>query len=365
MEKMQIALGENSYYIYLGSDILSKLGETLRTYPVNKQVLVVTNPTVNPLYGAVVEKSLLEAGFQVRIEEVPDGEEYKSLGTAEKLYQVALEQNLNRKSTIIALGGGVIGDLSGFVAATYMRGVNFVQVPTTLLAQVDSSVGGKVAVNLRQGKNLVGAFYQPKFVFTDINTLHTLPERELNAGLGEVVKYGVIWGKEFFNYLEENQSYIKSLQPEIIKNIVSKSCLIKGQIVEKDEKEDNLRAILNFGHTVGHAVESLTNYKAYKHGEGVAIGMVAAADLSCAMGLLSKEEGKRIKTLIKGIGLPTLLPSLDLDQLILALFHDKKVLSDKLRFVLSTEIGRVIISEEIDLALLKRVLQEQMGGDSV
>jgi len=363
MEKMKISLGEQSYYIYLGSNILANLGETLASYPVNKQILLITNALVNNLYGSVVKKSLEEAGFQVRVSEVPDGEEFKSLKSAEKLYQDALQQNLNRKSTIVALGGGVIGDLAGFVAATYMRGVNFVQVPTTLLAQVDSSVGGKVAVNLPQGKNLVGAFYQPKLVFTDINTLNTLPERELKAGLAEVIKYGVIWDQEFFNYLEENQHYIKSLQPEIIKYIVHKSCLIKGQVVEKDEKEESLRAILNFGHTVGHAVESLTNYTAYKHGEGVALGMIAAANLSQAMGLVKEKDAKRIESLLAAVGLPTLLPSLDLEEVIASLFHDKKVISDKVRFVLPTEIGRVVISEEIDLALLKKVLQEQMGGD--
>lgn len=361
---MKISLGENSYYIYLGAGILPRLGEILATYPVNKQVLVITNPKVNKLYGDTVAQSLREAGFQVRLEKVPDGEEYKSLKTAESLYEAALQHKINRKSSIIALGGGVIGDLTGFVAATYMRGVNFIQVPTTLLAQVDSSVGGKVAVNHPLEKNLIGSFYQPKFVFTDINTLHTLPERELKAGLGEVVKYGVIWEKDFFTYLEQNLDYIKSLQPEIIKYIVHKSCLIKGEVVEKDEREENLRAILNYGHTIGHAVESLTNYTAYKHGEGVAMGMVSAANFSQAMGLLKKEDNKRIESLLTEIGLPIKLPFLNLEELIASLAHDKKVVSDKLRFVLPTEIGRVVITEQIEIKLLKRILREQMGGDN-
>jgi len=362
MEKMKISLGENSYYIHLGAGILPKLGETLATHPVNKQVLVITNPTVNKLYGEVVAESLQRAGFQVRVEEVPDGEAYKSLQTAEQLYQAALQHKINRKSSIVALGGGVIGDLAGFVAATYMRGVNFIQVPTTLLAQVDSSVGGKVAVNHPLEKNLIGAFYQPKLVFTDINTLHTLPERELKAGLAEVVKYGVIWEEDFFSYLEENLDYIKSLHPEIIKYIVHKSCLIKGEVVEKDEKEEDLRAILNYGHTIGHAVESLTNYTAYKHGEGVAMGMVSAANLSQAMGLLKQEDSKRIQGLLEAIGLPVNLPALDLEEIIAALAHDKKVVSDKLRFVLPTEIGRVVITEQISLEALRKVILEQMGG---
>lgn len=364
MEKMKISLGENSYYIYLGAGNLPRLGEILATYPVNKQVLVITNPTVNKLYGETVAKSLQEAGFQVRVEEVPDGEEYKSLKTAESLYEVALQHKINRKSSIIALGGGVIGDLAGFVASTYMRGVNFIQVPTTLLAQVDSSVGGKVAVNHPLEKNLIGSFYQPRFVFTDITTLHTLPERELKAGLAEVIKYGVIWEEEFFSYLEENFDYIKSLHPEIIKYIVHRSCLIKGEVVEKDEKEEDLRAILNYGHTIGHAVESLTNYTTYKHGEGVAMGMVSAANLSQAMGLLKNEDSQRIQSLLEAVGLPTSLPVLNLEELIAALAHDKKVVSDKLRFVLPTEIGRVVITEEISLEVLKKIIQEQMGGGS-
>lgn len=363
MEKMRIDLGKDSYDIYFGSNILSRLGETLSGYPVNKQVLVVTNPTVKHYYGETVLNSLKEAGFSVRMLEVPDGEEYKSLKTAESIYQAALQENLNRKSTIVALGGGVIGDLTGFVAATYMRGTNFVQVPTTLLAQVDSSVGGKVAVNLPQGKNLVGCFYQPKFVFTDISTLNTLPEIELKAGLAEVIKYGVIWSEEFFQYLEENLSYIKSLEPEIIKYIVGKSCYIKGQVVEKDEKEENLRAILNYGHTVGHAVESLTDYQRYKHGEAVALGMISAANLSLAMGIINSKDSQRIKKLIEDVGLPTFLPSLNLDQILDSLAHDKKVITNKVRFILPTHIGQVIISDQIDLSMLREVLKNQMGGD--
>jgi len=361
MEKMRIALGKNSYSIYLGSKILPRIGEVLAAYPVNKQVLLVTNPTVNNLYGEIVAKSLANAGFSVRIVEISEGEEEKNLMNAQKLYATAIEHNINRKSTIMALGGGVIGDLTGFVAATFMRGVNFVQVPTSLLAQVDSSVGGKVAVNLPQGKNLVGCFYQPKFVFTDIATLHTLPENELKAGLAEVIKYGVIWSEEFFSYLEQNRHYIKSLQPEIIKYIVNKSCLIKGQVVEKDEKEENLRAILNYGHTVGHAVESLTNYRTYKHGEGVALGMLAAANLSNKMGFFKAKDVTRIKILLEEVGLPVILPALDKEKMLICMAHDKKVISNKLRFVLPTAIGKVFITEQIDTELLRQVLTEGMN----
>lgn len=362
MEKLQVALGKNSYFIYLGSGILSSIGQVLSTYKVNNKVLVVTNPTVGSLYSDTVADSLRQAGFAVRVLELPDGEEFKRLDIAEKIYQAAVDNNLNRKSTIMALGGGVIGDMAGFAAATFMRGVNFVQVPTTLLAQVDSSVGGKVAVNHAAGKNLIGCFYQPLFVFSDILTLKTLPVREWRTGMAEVVKYGVIWDKNFFSYLNLHCAELNNFSAEVITTIVRTSCGIKAQVVEKDEKEDNLRAILNYGHTVGHGVENLTNYSVYTHGEAVAIGMVSAALIAQKMGLLPEAETEKIKELLLKVGLAIALPELDLAKLITALYHDKKVVSDKLRFVLPVEIGKVIISDEVSEGLLERVLQKQMRG---
>ncbi len=346
-EIIPVELGDNSYPIIIGENILNRLGTNLRKLPLADKVMLVTNPTVNALYGDIVTKSLREAGYEVILGLVPDGEKYKSLESAQKLYDIAFDARLDRKSAVIALGGGVIGDLAGFVAATYMRGVPFIQVPTTLLAQVDSSVGGKVAVNHPKGKNIIGSFYQPKLVYTDISTLRTLEPRQFKAGMAEVIKYGVIWCDDFFTYLEKNRERLQQLDPQALINIIKRSCEIKAQVVAQDEKEMGVRAILNYGHTFGHAIEALTNYSTYVHGEGVAIGMVLANHLAVRKGLLNDSDQERIDRLIAVFGLPTGYGNLAKEILLQKMYFDKKVKSGKINFVLPEKIGLVRITDEV------------------
>ena len=341
MKRVRVNLGPNSYDILIGYDILDELGSKMKEFSFSAKALLVTNPEVYNLYGDRVVRSLRNAGFEVKVARVNEGEDYKSLESASQLYDQALQAGLDRKSPIIALGGGVIGDLAGFVASTYMRGVPFIQVPTTLLAQVDSSVGGKVAVNHPRGKNIIGAFYQPKLVLSDIATLKSLPIRELRTGLAEIIKYGVIWDKEFFYYLEENLQPILIQEPEAMAKIVEVSSRIKAEIVEQDEKEQNIRAILNFGHTLGHVVETLTEYKEYRHGEAVAIGMVAAAKMAVNLGLITQGDSFRIATLIRNAGLPTDFPEFKRLDIINTIYHDKKTVGNSLTFILPDSIGRV------------------------
>ncbi len=341
MKRVRVNLGPNSYDILIGYDILDELGLRIKEFNLSTKALLVTNPMVYNLYGDRVVRSLRNAGFEVKVARVNDGEDYKSLESASQLYDQALQAGLDRKSPIIALGGGVIGDLAGFVASTYMRGVPFIQVPTTLLAQVDSSVGGKVAVNHPRGKNIIGAFYQPKLVLSDIATLKSLPIRELRTGLAEIIKYGVIWDKEFFFFLEENLQPILVQEPEAMAKIVEVSSRIKAEVVEQDETEQNIRAILNFGHTLGHVVETLTEYKEYRHGEAVALGMIAAAKMAVNLGLLPQGESFRIATLIRNAGLPTDFPDFKRADIINTLYHDKKTVGNSLTFILPDSIGRV------------------------
>ncbi|GAW94127.1 3-dehydroquinate synthase [Calderihabitans maritimus] len=343
MKSLQVELGERTYSIVIDQGILPALGkEMAQLGSFIRRCLLVSNPTVYSLYGKTVEESLTAAGFEVVTALVPDGEEAKSLSQADKLYDMAIENRLERRSPVIALGGGVVGDLAGFVAATYMRGVPFVQVPTTLLAQVDSSVGGKVAVNHPRGKNMIGAFYQPRLVWIELNTLDTLSLRELRAGLAEVIKYGVIWDETFFQYLENNLEEVLNQNKTALGYIVYHSCAIKARVVEMDEEEQGLRAILNFGHTIGHALETLTNYATYRHGEAVAIGMVAAAHIAANAGFCSREDVERIKAILTRAGLPVdLPPGLKKEEIISAMYHDKKNLEGKITLVLPHRIGRV------------------------
>lgn len=357
-----VDLGEKSYQIYIGDHILSEIGPYVKKLGVGPKIMVVTNPTVRGLYGKIVVESLAGAGLEVIIGEIPDGEEYKSLESAKSLYDIAFDNGMDRKSVVLALGGGVIGDLAGFVAATYMRGIPLIQVPTTLLAQVDSSVGGKVAVNHPRGKNIIGAFYQPRMVFTDISTLHTLAEREFRAGMAEVIKYGIIWDREFFSFLEKEHQEIKNLSAGPIAHLVGTSCSIKARVVQEDETEQGIRAILNYGHTFGHAFEALTGYKTYVHGEAVAIGMVTAAGVAVKLGMLSPEEEKRIGSLIRLFGLPEVFSNLDPEKIIESMYHDKKALAGKVRYVLPDSIGRVGIVADISHDVLQEVLTAQRVG---
>lgn len=342
MAEIRVELGERSYRIVIGSGILGKIGEQARDFGFSKRTGVVSNPVVHGLYGKAVEDSLRDAGFDVITILVPDGEEYKSLTWASNIYGELLKHRLDRASALIALGGGVIGDITGFVASTYMRGIAFMQVPTTLLAQVDSSVGGKTGVNHPLGKNMIGTFYQPGLVWTDIDTLKTLPKREFLAGMAEIIKYGVIWDKELFAFLEKSRDSILNLEPSPLVHIIKRSCEIKAEVVSKDERETGLRAILNFGHTVGHAVETVTGYTAYLHGEAVAIGMNIEARLSALLDLFSGADIDRVKSLLSLYGLPCELPAgISKDSLLSAMKIDKKALAGEMRFVLPEKIGFV------------------------
>lgn len=343
--QLRVELGERSYYIYGGSGLLERTGELLSSPDLGRRCLVVTNPVVASLYGSKVKEGLEKAGFVPLFKEVPDGEEAKSLSVAAELYDLALSVGWERRCPILALGGGVVGDLAGFVAATLLRGVPFIQLPTTLLAQVDSSVGGKVAVNHPRGKNLIGAFYQPRLVIADLSTLKTLPDREWRSGLAEVIKYGVICDAGFFAYLEEHLERALSGEEPVLERIVLHSCRLKAEVVAQDEEEKGLRAVLNFGHTVGHALEAVTDFAVYRHGEAVAMGMVVAARIAVNRGLFSPEGLARLEKLLRRASLPTEMPYVERTAFLSALVRDKKVRDGRLRMVLPVEMGRVEVLE--------------------
>ncbi|WP_027340117.1 3-dehydroquinate synthase [Halonatronum saccharophilum] len=358
MEEVRINLGERSYDIKIGEGILDRIGEYLKDLDLGPKVLLISNDLVYSLYGERAKNSIEDGGFSVKVAKIGDGEKYKSLDTAKDLYDKAVDFGLDRSSTVVALGGGVVGDIGGFIAATYMRGINFVQIPTTVLSQVDSSVGGKVAVNHPLGKNLIGNFYQPKLVVADIEVLETLEKRELKAGLAEVIKYGVIWDEQFFDFLIDNKSEIFNLDTKALIHLIKKSCQIKAQVVSKDEREEGLRAILNYGHTIGHAIEAVSNYKKYVHGEGVSIGMVGAAKIAFREGLLSEEDLIKQENILKSYGLPTSYDDLKVEAIIRALKKDKKVKSGELRFILAKKVGEVVITSDVNTNNIKEVVNE-------
>ncbi len=343
MEELRVNLGERSYPIYIGYYTLKDLCKNLKKIIPQGKVALITNIPIAKIYLETVKTGLEKEGYEVLEIKIPEGERYKSLGGAKKIYDRLVDFSLERVSPIISLGGGVIGDLSGFVAATFLRGVPWIQVPTTLLAQVDSSVGGKTAVNHPKGKNLIGAFYQPRLVFIDIATLKTLERREFLAGMAEVVKYGIITNEGLFRFLERSISQILALDEESLSAIVKRSLTIKAEIVERDEREAGLRSILNLGHTLGHAIEAISGYTTYRHGEAIAIGMVGAAKISANLGICKKGVFEQIEQLLQRIGLPTDLPFQGKD-LIPFMEVDKKVVSGKVRFILIEEIGKVRIS---------------------
>ena len=355
MKKVRVKLGSNSYDIRIGSGLLAKTGQQLKKIGFSDKLVIITDPTVKSLYGNTLKQSLASEGFGIITLEVPEGEEQKSLETAGSLYHDLSNFHAERTTPILALGGGVIGDLAGFVAATYLRGVPLIQIPTTLLAQVDSSIGGKVAVNHDQLKNKIGAFYQPKLVISDIATLKTLTTAELSDGLAEIIKYGVIKDRKFLTYIEKNIDRIKSLDGRVLEEIVFKSAKIKAEIVEKDERDLGLRHILNYGHTIGHAIESASDFKV-EHGGAVALGMLAAARISNKLGIIKKHELSRLKGIIQRAGLPIEMPSLELERIIQAMEQDKKILRGKLRFVLPKSIGNVFITDEVSTSLVEQVL---------
>ena len=358
MRKVSVDLGPKSYDIFIGYGIDAEIRDFVSRAAFSGQGLIVTDTNVGPLYGSWLQSLLQAAGLKTELAVIPAGESSKSLKTADELYTKAIELGLDRKSPIFALGGGVVGDLAGFIAATYMRGVPFIQVPTSLLAQVDSSVGGKVAVNHLLGKNLIGAFYQPQAVFMDLNCMRTLPEREMATGLGEVIKYGVIYDQDFFRYLEENQAAITAREPEALTHIIARSCEIKAAVVSQDEQEAGLRRILNFGHTIAHAIEKETGYSRYNHGEAVAIGMAGAADISCQLGLISEAEARRLESLIAAYKLPLKAEAVTVDAMYGDIFHDKKTVGGKVNWVLMASIGKVLCRNDVPESVVRAAMNK-------
>jgi 3-dehydroquinate synthase len=341
MATLKVHLGERSYPIYIDRGILVGVGEFIRQAGIGGKVAVVTNPTVASLYLETIIESLREAKLPFARVLVPDGEEHKNLSCVSEIYDHLVCERLDRQSCILALGGGVIGDMAGFVAATYLRGIPYIQVPTTLLAQVDSSVGGKTGVNHQNGKNLIGAFYQPRMVVIDVDVLSSLPRRELIAGLAEVIKYGVIEDADLFTLLEAKLDHVLDLDPDLLIQIISTSCAIKARIVENDEREADYRAVLNFGHTIGHALEAVTGYQRFLHGEAVGIGMAQAAAISFRRGFCNQASFERIRKLIERAGLPVEIPpDVSKDRLIEAMEVDKKSAGGKIKFVICGGLGK-------------------------
>ncbi len=358
MKELTVDLGTRSYSIVIGTGILGRIDERIREFRFSEKSAIISNPTVYSLYGEQLRKAVESAGLDPITILIPDGEEYKDYFWSYHILSKLLEAGLDRRSVIFALGGGVIGDITGFVASTYMRGISCIQVPTTLLSQVDSSVGGKTGVNHPLGKNMIGTFYQPSLVWIDVETLKTLPPREFLAGMAEVIKYGIIRDKGLFNYLDRHSEEIRALDPEHLMNIIYRSCEIKAEVVSQDEREAGLRAILNFGHTIGHAIETITNYRRFLHGEAVAIGMVYEAKLANKKGLIKEYTVKKIRSLIKKYNLPYRLDfPYHRSDIFRAMAIDKKAVSGRLRFVLPLEIGRVTIASDIPKSLLQGLFQ--------
>jgi len=355
-KKLNVELGERSYPITIGSNLLN-LTEQYEFALSSKQVMLVSNETVAPLYLDKVKQALSNYELEVCI--LPDGEQFKNLESFELIMSALLKGNHGRDTTLIALGGGVIGDLTGFAAACYQRGVSFIQIPTTLLSQVDSSVGGKTAVNHPLGKNMIGAFYQPKMVLIDHECLKTLDSRQVPAGLAEVIKYGIIYDADFFSWLESNIAKLLALEPEALSYAIYRCCEIKAEVVALDEKENGIRALLNLGHTFGHAIEAEQGYGNWLHGEAVAVGMVQAAIVAHERGHLSLEDKARISDLIKAAKLPVNGPKdMNFDAFIKHMKRDKKVLNGTMRFVLPNKIGAAAVYSDVTEADLQKAIAE-------
>jgi 3-dehydroquinate synthase len=358
IETLSVDLGARTYPIHVGTGLLHDRAQ-FAPYIAGRQVCIVTNETIAPLYLNSLETAL--SGYEVDACVLPDGEEHKTLDTYACVLDHLMKHRHNRSTTLVALGGGVIGDVTGFAAATYQRGVALIQIPTTLLACVDSSVGGKTAVNHPQGKNMIGAFYQPRLVVADLQTLESLPAREYLAGIAEVIKYGVIRDARFFSWLEAHVDDLLRRDSAALKHAVLTSCAIKASVVAIDEREDGVRAVLNYGHTFGHAIETLTRYE-YLHGEAVAIGMVMATDLSMRNRLLDRAEGKRVKALIGAFGLPVTPPgNVTPDAMRSAMGMDKKTIDGRLRLVLARALGDAFVTEGFESGALRDTLSAHGG----
>ncbi len=339
MAHIPVQLGPQSYTITIEAGLLADLGARCRDAGLTGRAAVVTNPTVAARYAATVLDSLAAADYEPILVEIPDGEAYKTSQTLNTVYDRLIAGGLDRRCFVVALGGGVVGDLAGFAAATFLRGIPFVQLPTTLLAQVDSSVGGKTGIDHPAGKNLIGAFHQPRLVLADVATLATLPEREYRAGLAEVVKYGVVLDRQFFELLERNAPGLLQREPSLIIEVVARCCALKAWVVEQDEQEAGLRAVLNYGHTLGHAFEALAGYEGLVHGEAVAIGMALAAGISLGQGLCTRDEHDRIVGLLRALGLPTEAPATGRDRLLAVLTRDKKSRAGVIRYICNQGLG--------------------------
>ncbi len=355
MERIDVDLDERSYPIFIGSGLLSKTHYFEKAK--GRKVVVITNETIAPLYASLIMTTLNKAGSLPALFVLPDGEKYKTIDTFYQVMTFLLEGNYGRDTLLIALGGGVIGDIVGFVAASYQRGVDFMQIPTSLLAQVDSSVGGKTAINHPLGKNMIGAFYQPKSVLIDIDVLQTLPARERSAGMAEIIKYGIIVDQHFFEWLEEHGEKINQLDADALIYAIGRCCHIKANVVAEDEKEAGKRALLNLGHTFGHAIEAEMGYGVWLHGEAVSVGMVMAAHTAYQQGLLDFNAVERITLLLEKISLPVKAPSsMGYDAFIKHMKRDKKVLAGQLRFVLPTSIGTADVIADVSTHTLADVI---------
>jgi 3-dehydroquinate synthase len=358
VQRIEVELGTRSYPIFIGAGAMAQAEELNRAIPA-RDVLLVTNTTVGPLYSdrlaaALAPRRCIEV-------ELPDGETHKTLANVSRILDVLVANRLGRDACVVALGGGVVGDMAGFAAACYQRGIAFVQVPTTLLSQVDSSVGGKTGVNHPGGKNLIGAFHQPAAVFADTETLNTLPDRELRAGLAEVIKYGLIVDREFFDWLEAHAADLLARDPDALTHAIKRSCQIKADIVARDEREQGDRALLNLGHTFGHAIESATNYSSWLHGEAVGAGMLLAADMSKRLGWVSSTDVERVEGILRRFGLPVDVSTVSAGTLAEKMKIDKKVAAGRVRLVLLKAIGKSVVTGEYADAALRETLQARCG----
>ncbi|UTA48561.1 3-dehydroquinate synthase [Simiduia sp. 21SJ11W-1] len=359
MQTLTVSLGDRSYPIYIGKGLLAD-AQLLTNHLKSAQACIVTNETIAPLYLSQVQASL--SGMHLSVVTLPDGESHKHWQTLNTVFDQMLADRHNRRTTLVALGGGVVGDMTGFAAACYQRGVNFIQVPTTLLSQVDSSVGGKTGINHPLGKNMVGAFHQPEAVVIDTAVLSTLPPREVSAGLAEVIKYGLLGDADFLAWLEDNMDALLALDDQALAYAIFKSCETKARIVAEDEREGGVRALLNLGHTFGHAIETQLGYGQWLHGEAVAAGMAIAAEVSAALGWITDADVARVRNLLVRAGLPVDAPAeMTVAQFITHMSVDKKVLSNRLRFVLLKSLGQAVVTEAVPLALLEKVLQASIA----
>lgn len=360
MKVIKANLRKRSYNIVIGTGIIRHLGKYIRSLNIGRAAYCITNATIKNKYGRILETALKQYGFLVRFKVVPDTEKSKSLETACSVIKDIAAYDKKKQTFIIAFGGGVIGDLAGFIASIYKRGTAYIQVPTTLLAQVDSSIGGKTAVDLNVGKNLVGAFYQPRLVFADTDFLKTLEPRQIKAGLAEVVKYGIIKDARLFEYLEKNYKEIIFLKRKALEFIVERCASIKAEIISLDEREKKgIRTVLNFGHTIGHAIEAAGGFKGYNHGEAVALGMLVAADMSSELRFINDKTSQRIEGLVNVLGLPVRINKVSIRDIINAHYRDKKFIGSKNRFVLIKGIGRAFVMANINIRVIRKCLDKR------